>query len=161
MGHPDGPKQFIRVREKPIIAWTLEIFQQHPKIDAIYLVSIKEKIELMKRIVEEFQIHKVRAIVPGGKSAQESIFCGLTAAKNDHENDENTIALIHDGVRPIISAKLINENIESVAKCGSAISAIPAFETIARSAHGGGADRQCRKSQFDVCFTGAAKFSLV
>lgn len=137
MNHPDGPKQFIKVKGKPIIAYTLEHFQNHPGIDAIYVSCLEEGLDLMRELVDEHDLSKVKRIVKGGGSAQESIFNGLTAAMEDEDNDENTCVLIHDGVRPIINNKLINDNIASVQKFGSAISSIPAFETVASSLDGG------------------------
>lgn len=133
MNHPDGPKQFIKVNDKPILVYTLEHFQNHPKIDAIYISCLEEGISITESLVREYNISKVKSIVKGGDSAQESIYNGLTAAWEDRDNDDDTCVLIHDGVRPIINSKLIDDNIESVHKFGSAISSIPAFETVARS----------------------------
>lgn len=138
MNHPDGPKQFIKVKDKPIIVYTLEHFQKHPDIDAIYISCLEEGIKLTKSLVNEYGITKVKAVVRGGSSAQESIYNGLKVAYDDNDNDENTCVLVHDGVRPIINTKLINDNIASVNKYGSSISSIPAFETVARSIDGGG-----------------------
>lgn len=137
MNHPDGPKQFIKVNDKPIIVYTLEHFQNHPGIDAIYISCLQEGLELTERFVREYNLSKVKKVVKGGDSAQESIFNGLTAAIEDEENHEGTCVLIHDGVRPIINNKLINDNIASVQQFGSAISSIPAFETVARSLDSG------------------------
>lgn len=137
MNHPDGPKQFIKVKGKPVVVHTLERFENHPDIDAVYIACLEEGLVLMQDLVKEYGISKVRKIVKGGDSAQESIFKGLTAAREDSENNEDTCVLIHDGVRPIISDELISDNIESVHAKGSAISSIPAFETVARSLDGG------------------------
>lgn len=137
MNHPDGPKQFIKVNEKPIIVYTLEHFQNHPDIDAIYVSCLQEGLELTEKLVHDFNLTKVKRVVKGGDSAQESIFNGLTAAIEDADNTEDTCVLIHDAVRPIINNKLINDNIASVHEFGSAISSIPAFETVARSLDGG------------------------
>ena len=137
MNHPDGPKQFIRVNDKPIIVYTLEHFQNHPAIDAVYIACLEEGLDLVKGYVAEYGLDKVKSIVKGGDSAQASIFNGLDAAMADAENDETTCVLIHDGVRPIINNKLIDDNIASVREFGSAISSIPAFETVARSLDGG------------------------
>lgn len=137
MNHPDGPKQFIKVNDKPIIVYTLEHFQNHPDIDGIYVSCLQEGLELTEKLVREHGLTKVKRVVKGGDSAQESIFNGLIAAKEDPDNNENTCVLIHDGVRPIINNKLINDNITSVHEFGSAISSIPAFETVARSLDNG------------------------
>lgn len=137
MNHPDGPKQFIKVVDKPILAYTLEHFQSHPDIDAVYIATLQEGVDLTNQIVEKYGITKVKQVVRGGNSAQESIYNGLCAAMEDSDNGEDTCVLIHDGVRPIINKKLIDDNIASVHENGSAISSIPAFETVARSLDGG------------------------
>lgn len=137
MNHADGPKQFINVKGKPILVYTLEHFENNSNIDAIYISILEEGLDLTRQLVEKFEITKVKRIVKGGSSAQESIYNGLTAAVEDMDNDENTCVLVHDGVRPIINNKLINDNITAVHKYGSAISSIPAFETVARSLDGG------------------------
>lgn len=137
MNHPDGPKQFIKVSDKPVLVYTLEHFQNHPDIDAIYISTLEEGIEKTKELVEKYRLNKVKTIVRGGDSAQESIYNGLTAAVEDKDNNEDTCVLVHDGVRPVINKKLIDDNIESVRNNGSAISSIPAFETVARSLDGG------------------------
>lgn len=133
MGHPDGPKQFAQVKDKPIIVYTLEHFQDHKSIDAIYIACIEGHIPYMKGLVRTYGVDKVRDIVKGGDTAQESIFNGLQAAMNDENNSGDEAVLIHDGVRPIINNKLIDDNIHSVQEHGNAISSIPAFETVAQS----------------------------
>lgn len=133
MGHPDGPKQFIAVKDKPIITYTLEHFQYHKDIHAIYIATLEGHIPYLKGLINTYELDKVKAIVKGGDSAQESIYNGLQAAMEDTDNDGDEAVLIHDGVRPIINNKLINDNIASVYEYGSAISSIPAFETVAQS----------------------------
>lgn len=133
MGHPDGPKQFIEVKGKPIIVYTLEHFQSHQDIDAIYVSCLEAHISYLKGLIKTYQIDKVRAIVKGGDTAQESIYNGLVAATDDPDNNGEEAVLIHDGVRPIINNRLIEANIRSVHDYGSAISSIPAFETVAQS----------------------------
>ncbi len=133
MGSPNGPKQFMEVRDKAIIVYTLEHFQNHKDIDGIYISCIEGHIPHMKGLMSAHGIDKVRAVVPGGETAQESIYNGLQAAMDDPETTGDETVLIHDGVRPIINNKLIEDNIESVEKYGNAISSIPAFETVAQS----------------------------
>lgn len=136
MEHVDNlPKQFIRVQDKPILVWTIEHFQNHPEIDRIYLVSLADSLDVVQDIVEEYHLDKVRAIVAGGESAQGSILNGLQAAIDDG-NARDDIVLIHDGVRPIINAAMITDNIKSVRRHGSGITSIPAFETVAQAWEG-------------------------
>jgi len=136
MDHVDNlPKQFIEVRGKPILVYTLEHFQNHPEIDAIYFVSLADYIPHVEELVAKFGIDKVRAIVPGGDSAHASIANGLKRAVADgHPRD--AVVLIHDGVRPIINGKLISDNIASVLQHVNGITSIPAFETVAKAWEG-------------------------
>lgn len=124
----DIPKQFLKINNKPIIAITALIFQDDPNITDIYIVMLKDYIGYTETIVKNHNISKVRKIVPGGSTGQESIFNGLSAIKKDY-GDEKVIVLIHDGVRPIIENDLIPRCIESVQQFGTAISGIPAYET--------------------------------
>ena len=114
---------------KPIIIHTLEYFQNHPMIDAIVVVCIESWIPYLKELLYKFRIGKVKAVVPGGETGQLSIFHGLKAAKEIAEN-KRAIVLIHDGVRPLITEKLITDNIESVKMYGSAITSAKVKETI-------------------------------
>lgn len=124
------PKQFLRIHGKPIIIHTLEKFEQHELIQDIIVVSPKKYINLTKKILLEFKINKVRSIVAGGETAQESIFNGLNEAFNKSKSNPDQIVLIHDGVRPFIDEDLITRNIEVTKQRGSAISVVPAIETI-------------------------------
>ena len=112
------PKQFIDVYGKPIIIHTLELFENHPEIDAIAVACLEDWIPYLQELLEKFNIKKVKKIVPGGASGQESIYNGLKAAE-DIAQGEKSIVLIHDGVRPLINEKTITDNIESVRKHGA------------------------------------------
>lgn len=124
-----GPKQFIEVHNKPIIIHTLEHFQNSPMIDAIVVVCVESWIPYLNDLLCKFGIEKVRKVVPGGMSGQLSIYNGLKAAK-EVTQDERSIVLIHDGVRPLITEKTISDNVESVKAYGSAITTAKAKETI-------------------------------
>lgn len=123
------PKQFLEVHGKPILIYTLEKFENNENIDAIVIACVKEWIDYCEKIIKKFDIRKVKAIVPGGSSGQESIYNGLNAAKSISQGTQD-ICLIHDGVRPLIDNELINANINSVKKYGSAITCIESKETI-------------------------------
>lgn len=122
------PKQFLELHGKPIIIYTLEHFQEHPQIDGIVLVCLKDWIPYCRELLARFGISKVQAIVPGGSSGQESIFRGLEAAQKLYPQD--SVVLIHDGVRPLINAQLITDVIDCVEKNGSAVTVAPAIETV-------------------------------
>ena len=123
------PKQFINVYGKPIIIHTLELFDNHEEIDAIAVACLEDWIPYLEELLEKFNIKKVKKIVPGGASGQESIYNGLKAAE-EIAGGEKSIVLIHDGVRPLIHAKTISDNIASVQEHGSAITSVTVKETV-------------------------------
>jgi len=122
------PKQFLELYGKPIIVHTTEYFEDHPDVDNIVVVCIEGWIDECRRIFERNFIQKVKWIVPGGRTSQESIYNGLNAIKD--ECDDDTIVLIHDGVRPLITSELITENIKATRRYGSAITVSYATETV-------------------------------
>ena len=124
----EKPKKFLELHNKPIIIHTIEHFENHPLIDAIVLVCVEEWIDYCKEILERYNIKKVKRIVAGGKTGQMSIYLGLKAA-NEFAT-EDSIVLIHDGVRPLINEQIITDNIDSVKKFGSAITTSKVTETI-------------------------------
>ena len=123
------PKQFLELHGKPIIIHTLEHFDRHPEIDAIAVVCIAGWIDYLKELLIRFHIKKVRWIVPGGETSQESTRAGLGILEANCD-PRDTIVLIHDGVRPLITEKVISDNIAAVKEYGNAITAAPAIETI-------------------------------
>lgn len=128
------PKQFIEVEGKPIIIHTLDLFEDHPHIDSIYVACKEEYISKLEKLVQRFMVTKLRRIVPGGMTGQQSIYNGLKAAFDDEEGD-NTV-LIHDGVRPCITPEIIDENIKAVGEYGSAVTCTKFFETPVMSRDG-------------------------
>lgn len=128
------PKQFLEINGKPVIIHTLEIFQYHPQIDMIYISVIEEYIIYMEDLVKTYGLSKVVKIIPGGDTAQDSIYKALTTARSD--NDAKDIVLLHDGVRPYVSYDVVSKNIECVRENGNAITSTPCFETILFSENG-------------------------
>ena len=129
MNAKDRPKQFLMVHGKPIIVHTIEVFQNHPDIDGIVVSCIAEWMDYMEEMKYRYRLDKIGKIVAGGETGQLSIYNGLKAAAELYGR-EDSIVLIHDGVRPLIDEDLISRNIESVRKNGSAITCAPAKETI-------------------------------
>ena len=125
----EKPKQFIEINGKPIIVHTLQHFEKHEQIDAIVIACIEEWIPYLIELLKKYNIKKVKKIVPGGRTGQESIYNGLCAAKEISNSDED-IVLIHDGVRPLINHQLLNNNITDVKKYGSSITGSLVKETI-------------------------------
>ena len=123
------PKQFLKLYGKEIIIYTLEHFASHKEIDAIVVACVEEWIPFLNELVDKYQLKKVKKVVSGGRTGQESIYHGLKSAK-EIAGDEKSIVLIHDGVRPLINEKLISDCIKSTEEKGNAITAVPAIETI-------------------------------
>jgi 2-C-methyl-D-erythritol 4-phosphate cytidylyltransferase len=134
MGQNQIPKQFLLVEEKPIIIHTLEYFQRHKAIDDIYIACVADWREHLEELLEHYEMTKVRKVVDGGETAQHSIYQALTAARTERAGD--AIVLVHDGVRPFITAPLITELIQSVESYGSGITCTPCSETIIESEDG-------------------------
>lgn len=128
MNSRSKPKQFLKLYGKEIIIHTLENFQNHPEVDNIVVVCIKGWVDHLQKLLAQYGIDKVRLIVAGGKTGQESIYNGLRALSDFAPED--SIVLVHDGVRPFVTDTLISDCIKSVKKNGSAITVTPATETI-------------------------------
>lgn len=129
------PKQFLELHGKPVLVYTLEKFDAHPEIDGIVLVCLASWIDYAKKMIAQYRLGKVMAIVPGGETGQESIFHGLTEAMALARNAQRVattkdIVLIHDGVRPLIDSDTITACIEAVKEYGNAVTTTPAIETI-------------------------------
>lgn len=127
------PKQFLEVNGKPIILYTLEIFNNHPQIDAIIIVCCKPWIKRLQMMVSKAYIEKIVEIVEGGEEGQQSIYNGLCAARQwcgeQGQAASDTIVLVHDSVRPLVSHELITRNIEDVKRYGNSITVISPTET--------------------------------
>ena len=122
--HQDIPKQFIHVHDVPVIIYTLQAFQSHPQIDAIEVVCLEGWHDVLWAYSKQFGISKLENIVPGGETGQASIRNGLwDIAKRYHEDDD--IVLIHDSIRPMVSADVISDNIRVCRKFGNATTVVP------------------------------------
>lgn len=129
MHSKDKPKQFLLLHGKPIIIHTVELFDEHPEIDAIVIACKEEWIPYLQELIIKYNLKKVAKVVPGGKSGQESIYHTLCAAEEIVQG-EKSIVLIHDGVRPLINEKTVSDNITSVKENGSAITCVKVIETV-------------------------------
>ena len=127
------PKQFLEIHGRPIIVHTLQHFEDHPDIDAVAVAILPEWRDHFTKLVNRYELAKVRWVVDGGGTGHESRHRALQAVAADFDDD--TIVLIHDGVRPLIDAQLISDNIEAVVLHGSAITSSKINETIVTSDH--------------------------
>lgn len=127
MKNTSKPKQFIELYGKPIIIYTLEIFEAHPEIDHVVIPCVSGWEDYLLKMIEKFSIKKVKKIISGGKDTQESKMNALNYLKTYCSN--NDIILLHDAVRPLITLDTITDNLEGVKKYGTAITAVPFTET--------------------------------
>ena len=119
----DIPKQFLHVNNKPIIIYTMEVFENDPNIDGIVVVTLEAWVEVVRAYAKQFNITKLKDIVVGGNTGQESI-----------ANDSTV--LIHDGNRPLVSSEIISSAVATFNKYGSAVAAIPTVEAVFTSHDG-------------------------
>ena len=131
MNSPAIPKQFLEIHGKPVIIHTLEHFDAHPGIGGIAIAILAGYRDDLARLLKRYGIGKARWIVAGGETGQQSRHNALKAVAQDCPED--TVVLIHDGVRPLINAELISANIESVVMHGSGITCTKANETVVSS----------------------------
>lgn len=112
------PKQFINVGDKPIIIYTMERFQKHPKIDAIEVVCLEGWLIPIISYAKQFGIDKLKWTVPGGNTVQESLYNGIMNLKKVCSDED--IVVIHDGVRPFVSAELVSNLLDTCRSKGNA-----------------------------------------
>ena len=124
----DIPKQFIHIYGKPVIIYTLEGFQKHPEIDSIEVVCLEGWEETLKDYARQYGITKLRWIVPGGATGQESIRNGVYNLEGKCKDDD--IIIIHDGIRPLVDATVLSDVIIKCRKYGNAVTSLPYNEQI-------------------------------
>ena len=124
----DLPKQFINVYDKPVLIYTFESFQKHPQVDAIELVCIDGWHEIVWAYAKQFNITKLKWIVSGGKTGQESIRNGVYGLEGKANPDDNII--IHDGIRPLVEPSVLSDVISKCSQYGNAVTSMPYNEQI-------------------------------
>lgn len=117
-----------------MLIYTLEGFQAHPDIDAIEVVCLTGWHEILKAYAKQYTISKLKWIVDGGETGQESIRNGIyNLAKHCKADD---IVIIHDGIRPLIDKAVVSDCIAVCRKYGNAVSSLPYNEQIFKTADG-------------------------
>lgn len=124
----DIPKQFINVYDKPVLIYTLEGFQRHPQIDAIEVVCIDGWHDVLRAYAKQFNITKLKWIVSGGASGQESIRNGVFHLEGKASDDD--IIVIHDGIRPLVDASVLTDVLLKAKEFGNAVTSMPYNEQI-------------------------------
>lgn len=124
----DIPKQFINVYDKPILIYTLEGFQKHPQIDEIGLVCLDGWHDVVRAYAKQFNIDKLKWIISGGETAQESIREGVYYLEGKCREEDTVI--IHDGIRPLVDDSVLSDVIMKCERYGNAVTALPYNEQI-------------------------------
>ena len=124
----DIPKQFLNVHDKPILIYTLEGFQKHPMVDAIEVVCLDGWHDVLWAYARQFGIDKLKWVVSGGKSGQESIRNGVFNLEG--ECGEEDVVIIHDGIRPLIEPTVLTDVILKCKEFGNAVTSMPYNEQI-------------------------------
>ena len=126
----DIPKQFVHVYGKPVIIYTLEGFQRHPEIDAIEVVCLSGWEETLKDYVRQYGITKLKWIAKGGATGQESIRNGVYNLEGELKEDD--IAIIHDGIRPMVDSSVLSDILRVCSLHGNGVTSTPYNEQIFR-----------------------------
>lgn len=124
----DIPKQFINVYDKPVLIYTLESFQRHPLIDAIEVVCLDGWQNIVWAYAKQFDITKLKWIIDGGKTGQESIRNGVFYL--EEKCNDNDIIVIHDGIRPLVDDTVLSDVIIKCQQYGNAVTSMPYNEQI-------------------------------
>ena len=112
----DVPKQFVIVENRPVIVYTLQVFQNHPEIDRILVSCLSGWQEMVKAYGKQFNIDKLEKIVEGGPDGQESIRRGVMWLNDNCRPDD--VVVIHDAIRPLVTEDLISDSIHTCQEKG-------------------------------------------
>ena len=118
----DVPKQFLEVKNKPIIVYSIENFQRNPQIEKIVVVCVREWIDYVHELVEKYGLTKVAWVIEGGNTGHDSIRNGVFFLTDKIQEDD--FIIVHDAVRPVLPQKAIDEVIRVAHEKGNASSSI-------------------------------------
>ena len=153
----DINKQFIKVKGKPLLYYTLKIFNNNSLIKDIVITGKEDEIEFIKEeIVIKYNFMKVKAVIVGGKERQDSVFNALKILMDCE------IVLIHDGARPFVSNEIIDRGIEYARKFGAAACGVTPKDTIKlKGADGFSSGTLKREELFSVQTPQCFKYELI
>ena len=134
MGNTDKPKQFLTIKDKPIIIHTVEKFLAHPDFEKIIVLTPPMWIDHTKRIINRYigSCDKIE-VIAGGDTRNETIMNSIDYIEQNYTLDDDTIIVTHDSVRPFVTHRIITENIDAAKKYGACDTVIPATDTIVES----------------------------
>ncbi len=151
----DRPKQYLVVKDKPIIVYCLDIFEKHKNIDNIIIVVSDEWKDYVQENVEKYGITKVKGYAPAGRTRQHSIYNGLLSTEKNTEGTD--VVIIHDAARPLVSDKIIDDCLTGAIEDDGAMPVISVKDTIYQSKDGKSIDNLLKRSEL---FAGQAPESF-
>lgn len=122
------PKQFVEILGKPVLAYTIDIFQKHPNVDAIEVVCHEKWMDYLKEMLYKYNLSKVKWIVHGGDTFQESVINGANYLKDKIANED--YILVQYGAAPFTSEKIVTDVIRVMKEKGTAVTATPCYQLI-------------------------------
>lgn len=122
------PKQFVVVENRPVIVYTLQVFQEHPEIDRIVVSCLHGWKEMVQAYAKQFNITKLVQIVEGGGDAQESSRKGIEWLKENGKPDD--LVIVHDAIRPLVTDNLISDSIKCCREYGMGVAAVRSMDTV-------------------------------
>lgn len=134
----DKPKQYLTVKGKPIIVYTIEKFFASPELEKIIVLCPKQWVEHTKNLIEKHIAPAADriAVIEGGDTRNETIMNAIDYIEKEGNLDDSTVIVTHDSVRPFVTHRIIQENIECAKKYGACDTVVAATDTIVESADG-------------------------
>lgn len=124
----DIPKQFVNVYNRPVIVYTMEIFQNHPQVDAIMIACLKGWEDMVEAYARQFQISKLRWVIQGGRNGQET--SKLAVDRLVEYCTGKDIIVIHDAIRPMVSVDIISDSIDICKRKGMGVAAVTSMDNV-------------------------------
>ena len=134
MGSNDMPKQFLEIKNKPIISYTVDKFILNPEFEKIIVLTPKNWIDHTKQIIKKYSGESEKiVIIEGGPTRNETIMNSIEYIKNNYGLNDDTVIVTHDSVRPFVTHRIIEENIKAAKEFGACDTVICATDTIVES----------------------------
>ncbi|MEG0855850.1 MAG: 2-C-methyl-D-erythritol 4-phosphate cytidylyltransferase [Terrisporobacter sp.] len=139
MGNTEMPKQFLKIGEKPIIIHTVETFLLNSRFSKVIITTPKQWIQHTNDLINRYIPKNLRehvVICAGGSDRNESIMSGIRYIEKEFGINDDDVIITHDAVRPFLTHRIINDNIDSALQFGACDTVVPAFDTIVESVDG-------------------------
>lgn len=140
------PKQFVEVLGKPVLAYTTEIFQNHPEVDAVEIVCHKDWKAYLQEMIQKYELTKVKWVADGGESFQNSVMSGINNLKDKISSDD--YVLIQYGAAPFTSEKIVTDVIRVMKEKDSSITATPCYQLMGSNDEAGTSKRWVDRDKY-------------